>query len=82
MTASGHPGRRWSRPRVLNEEIEGLGAKRAVQSRAMLYAAATGAASPAPPTEYILVEARQDQGRAWVEVRAGIDINPVTLQLA
>ena len=76
------PGPEMVTPRVLNEEIEGLPGKRTVQSRAMLYAAATGAANPAPPTEYILVEARQDQGRAWVEVRAGIDISPVTLQLA
>ena len=33
-------------------------------------------------TEYIMVAAIQDAGRAWVEVRAGIDLNPATLQLA
>lgn len=48
----------------------------------MLYAAPTGLPDPAPPTEFILVSAMQDDGRAWVEIRAGIDINPITLQLA
>jgi hypothetical protein len=48
----------------------------------MLYAAPTGAADPAPATEYIMVSAVKDGNRAWVEVRAGIDLNPVTLQLA
>ena len=74
-------------PRELTETIEDLGAtgavqSRVVQSRAMLYAAPTGVADPAPATEYIMVEAVQDGGRAWVAVRAGIDLNPVTLQLA
>ncbi len=69
-------------PRVLSETIEGLSGTRTVSSRAMLYAAPTNMPDPAPATEYILVEARQDQGRAWVEVRAGFDLNPVTLQLA
>ena len=69
-------------PRVLNETIEGVSGARTVQSQAMLYAAATGAAAPAPQTEYVMVSAVQDGGRAWVEVRAGIDINPATLQLA
>jgi hypothetical protein len=53
-----------------------------VQSQAMLYAAPTGAAEPAPATEYIMVAAIQDEGGAWVEIRAGIDLNPATLQLA
>jgi hypothetical protein len=48
----------------------------------MLYAAPTGAAAPAPATEYILVAAVEAEGRAWVEIRAGIDINPATLSLA
>jgi len=74
-------------PRLLNETIEGLSSEglpgsRTVQSQAMLYAAPTGSPDPAPATEYILVAAQQDGGRAWVEIRAGIDLNPATLQLA
>jgi hypothetical protein len=48
----------------------------------MLYAAPTGAAEPAPPTEYILVSAVEAEGQAWVEIAAGIDVNPATLSLA
>ena len=47
----------------------------------MLYGAATGARPPAPDTEYILIAAVQDGERAWVEIHAGIDINPATLSL-
>ena len=36
---------------------------------------------PAPQTEYILVSAIEAEGQAWVEVDAGIDINPAALQL-
>ena len=76
------PGDSRVSPRILNETIESLNGSRTVQSQAMLYAAPTGSPAPAPATEYIMVAAMQDAGRAWVEVRAGIDINPVTLQLA
>ena len=48
---------------------------------AMLYAGPTGAARPAPATEYVLVAVVQEQGSAWVEVHAGIDINPAALTL-
>jgi hypothetical protein len=75
------PGDTRISPRVLTETIESLSGSRTVQSQAMLYAAPTGAADPAPATEYIMVAAVQDSARAWVEVRAGIDLNPATLQL-
>jgi hypothetical protein len=48
----------------------------------MLYAAPTGAPEPAPPVEYILVAAVEAEGQAWVEINAGIDVNPTTLSLA
>ena len=48
----------------------------------MLYAAPTGLADPAPHTEYILVSAVEAGGRAWVEIAAGIDVNPAMLSLA
>jgi len=76
------PGDTRVSPRSLNETIEGLSGVRTVQSQAMLYAAPTGGVDPAPTTEYIMVAALQDGGRAWVEIRAGIDLNPATLQLA
>ncbi len=69
-------------PRALTETIEELSGSRTVQSQAMLYAAPTGSPSPAPATEYIMVAAVQDGGRAWVDIRSGIDLNPATLQLA
>jgi hypothetical protein len=52
-----------------------------IRLRAMLYGAPTGLPAPAPPTEYILVSAVEREGAAWVELRAGIDINPATLEL-
>ena len=68
-------------PRAMVEAIEGLGGTRQVRIQAMLYAAPTGAAAPAPETEYILVSALEEGSRAWVEIRAGIDINPASLAL-
>lgn len=76
------PGDTRVSPRAITETIEGLNGSRTVQSQAMLYAAPTGLQDPAPSTEYVMVSAMQDGGRAWVEIRAGIDLNPVTLQLA
>lgn len=76
------PGGSRVEPRLVAETIEGLDGTRTVQSRAMLYAAPTGAAEPAPQTEYILVAAVDDGRQAWVEIRSGIDLNPATLQLA
>ena len=52
-----------------------------IRQQAMLYGAPTGLAAPAPTTEYILVSAIERGGQAWVELRAGIDINPATLEL-
>lgn len=48
---------------------------------AMLYRAPTGLAEPAPQTEYLLVSAVERDGQAWVEIAAGIDINPASLSL-
>lgn len=69
-------------PVVFEETIADHRGSRSRRLSAMLYAAPTGAADPAPPTEYVLVAALEDMGQAWVEVRAGIDINPATLSLA
>jgi hypothetical protein len=47
----------------------------------MLYARPTGARSPAPQTEYVLVAAIEDGRQAWVEILTGIDVNPAALSL-
>jgi hypothetical protein len=75
------PGQAWIAPYVFEETIEGLGGTRQRRLSAMLYAARTDASATAP-TEYILVAAVEAEGRAWVEIRAGIDINAATLSLA
>ena len=76
------PGSARVAPRDLAETRKDAGGERPRRLHAMLYAAPTGAASPAPETEYILVAAVEEAGQAWVEVHAGIDVNPATLSLA
>ena len=76
------PGETRIPPRALEETIEAVGGTRHLRSGAMLYARPTGAPSPAPDTEYLLVSAVEAEGKAWVEIHAGIDVNPVALQLA
>jgi hypothetical protein len=76
------PGEARVEPREFLETVEGLGGVRQQRLLATLYAAPTGAPAPAPPTEYILVAAVEAEGKAWVEIRAGIDINPATLSPA
>ncbi|KAA2212161.1 DUF2491 family protein [Pseudoroseomonas oryzae] len=76
------PGQSRIQPRQLTEEVESTSGRRTVSSQAMLYAAPTGLAAPAPQTEYIIVSAIEDGGQAWVEIRAGLDINPASLSLA
>jgi hypothetical protein len=55
----------------------------AIQRRlqVMLYAGPTEARPPAPQYEFILVAAVEQSSRAWVEIHAGIDVNPAALSL-
>ena len=76
------PGSARVAPRDLSETRIDAAAQRIRRLHTMLYAAPTGAAVPAPETEYILVAAVEEAGQAWVEVHAGIDVNPATLSLA
>ncbi|WP_120009492.1 DUF2491 family protein [Teichococcus vastitatis] len=76
------PGQSRIEPRRLVEDIETAQGRRSITSQTMLYAAPTGLAAPAPGTEYILVSAVEDGGQAWVEIRAGFDVNPASLSLA
>ena len=68
-------------PREQTETIQDLSGNRSRALHAMLYGRATGAPAPAPATEYILVEAIEQENAAWVEIHAGIDINPAALSL-
>lgn len=75
------PGQGMVAPRQVTETLQDA---RGTTTRAlsmMLYGAGTGARPPAPADEYILVEAVQQTGQAWVTIHAGIDINPATLSL-
>ena len=76
------PGQSRTPPRELTETIHGVSGTRTVKCSAMLYAAPTGAPAPAPQTEYVLVQAVEDGAHASVQISAGLDINPATLQLA
>lgn len=70
-------------PMMMTEAIETADQPpRQFRRQSMLYAAATGAAAPAPHTEYILVSAVEDGQSAWVEIAAGIDVNPGMLELS
>jgi hypothetical protein len=69
-------------PRVLTETLTNATGTTSREWQAMLYAAPTGAAAPAPSTEYILVAAADQGGQAWVELYAGIDVPVGMLQLS
>lgn len=76
------PGASRIQPFTLSETRQTLRGTETVTSQSMLYGASTGSASPAPATEYILVEAVERSGRASVEIAAGIDVNPASLSLS
>lgn len=76
------PGGNRIEPFILSESLETLRGTETVTSHAMLYGAPTGAASPAPDREYILVAAVERNGQASVEIAAGIDVNPASLSLS
>ena len=68
-------------PRRLTETLTTATGTETRTLQAMLYAAPTGAAPPAPATEYVLVAAVEAAGQAWVDICAGIDVNPAALSL-
>jgi hypothetical protein len=76
------PGSTRIAPRQLAEARAELAGTRTVSHEAMLYAAATGAADPAPATEYILVSLIEAGGQSYIAIDAGIDVNPAALSLA
>jgi hypothetical protein len=68
-------------PRRFEEKVETAQGTETRRLQAMLYAAPTGAAPPAPATEYVLVAAAEAGAQAWVDISAGIDVNPAALSL-
>jgi hypothetical protein len=80
-------GRAWAQgqsrvaPRQIEETRQYVDHTERRRLQAMLYGAPTGGAAAAPQTEYIMVSAIEAAGQAWVEIDAGIDINPAALQL-
>ena len=75
------PGSVRVEPRQQVETVQGATGTIERKIQAMLYGARTGAAPPAPAIEYVLVCAVEQGNEAWVEVYAGIDINPAALTL-
>lgn len=75
------PGSERIEPRRTEETIQDLNGISRRQLISMLYAGPTGARSPAPEREYIFVTAVDEGGQAWVDIHAGIDINPATLNV-
>jgi hypothetical protein len=68
-------------PRKMEETLQLVDHVEQRQQQMMLYGGSTGGAPPAPETEYVLVSAIEGTGQAWVEIDAGIDINPAALTL-
>jgi Protein of unknown function (DUF2491) len=68
-------------PRKMEETLQLVDHVEQRQQQMMLYGGPTGGAPPAPETEYILVSAIEGAGQAWVQIDAGIDINPAALTL-
>jgi hypothetical protein len=75
------PGNSRVPPRQMEETLQFVDHTEQRQLQIMLYGGPTGGAPPAPQTEYILVSAIEATGQAWVEIDAGIDINPAGLTL-
>jgi hypothetical protein len=75
------PGNSRVPPRNIEETLQYLDRTEQRQLQMMLYGGPTGGTTPAPQTEYILVSAIEATGQAWVEIDAGIDINPAGLTL-
>jgi hypothetical protein len=75
------PGNSRVPPRNMEETLQYLDHVEQRQLQMMLYGGPTDGTPPAPQTEYILVSAVEATGQAWVEIDAGIDINPAGLTL-
>ncbi len=75
------PGDNRVQPRQMEETLQYVDRVEQRQLQTMLYGAPTSLPAPAPEMEYIFVAAVDAAGQAWVEIDAGIDINPAALNL-
>lgn len=75
------PGPSRMPPRDQTEIIEQTGGRTARRLIAMLYGRPTNLPPPGAEIEYLLIVAVSVQGDAWVELHAGIDVNPAALTL-
>ncbi len=75
------PGNSRVPPRQMEETLQFVDHVEQRRLQMMLYGGPTGGTPPAPETEFILVSAIDATGQAWVEIDAGIDINPAGLTL-
>ena len=76
------PGTGRIEPILFDASITTVTEKLSMSTRAMLYARPTGLADPAPQTEYLMAGVVEDRDQAWVDLHAGIDLNPAALTLA
>jgi hypothetical protein len=75
------PGSSRVQPRQQTETIQDLTGTSQRKLQTMLYGTRAGGVQAAPAFEYVLVTAIEQGDQAWVEVHAGIDINPAALSL-
>ncbi|MBC7907695.1 MAG: DUF2491 family protein [Rhodospirillaceae bacterium] len=75
------PGSQRIAPRVFTEQVSDVAGTTARQVSAMLYAAPPGLSPPAPDSVYVWVAMVEAAGHAWVEIHAGLDVNPASLSL-
>lgn len=68
-------------PRDIAETLETVSGVERCRQQAMLYSRDTGAAAPAPTTEYLLVATMERDDAAAVTLHVGIDLDPASLQL-
>ncbi len=75
------PGPQWVEPRKRTEVVQSLEGTRTSKIESMLYAAPTDQPAPAPEAEYILLSSIEGDGAARVEIRAGLAVNPASLNI-
>lgn len=75
------PGGSRVQPRQQTETLQDLAGTTQRKLQTMLYGTRAAGVQAAPAFEYVLVTAVEQGDQAWVEVHAGIDINPAALAL-
>ncbi|GGF16250.1 hypothetical protein GCM10011611_22520 [Aliidongia dinghuensis] len=76
------PGLSRIEPIAFEAKVTAADGSHTLDTRAMLYVRTTGLAEPAPQAEYLMVAVVENGEEAWVDLHAGIDLNPAALTLA